>query len=56
MLLAGRAGGAIDPGRHVVYSGGPPIANLYLRMLEAAGVQVPAFGDSTGLLDGLTIS
>ncbi|MDP6944124.1 MAG: DUF1552 domain-containing protein [Myxococcota bacterium] len=54
VLLAGRAGGAIDPGRHVVYSDGPPIANLYLRLLDAVGVSVTEFGDSTGPLDGLT--
>jgi len=55
VLLAGRAGGAIDPGRHVVYEDSPPLANLYLRLLAAAGAPTTAFGDSTGLLDGLTL-
>ena len=55
ILLAGRANGAIDPGRHVVYEGKPPVANLFLRLLEAVGVEATEFGDSTGPLDGLTI-
>jgi hypothetical protein len=54
VLLAGRAGGAIDPGRHVVYPNGPPMANLYLQLLAAVGATATEFGDSTGLLDGLT--
>jgi hypothetical protein len=49
VLLAGRGGGAIVPGRHVVHEG-VPLANLYLSMLHALGVDVDAFGNSNGTL------
>lgn len=54
VLLAGSCGGAFDTGRHVRYSGKPPIANLFISMLDAVGVQVTAFGqDGTGKLANL---
>jgi hypothetical protein len=53
LVLAGRGGGAISPGRHVANPGGTPLCNLYLSMLDRVGVQVPRFGDSTGKLAGL---
>ncbi len=53
VLLAGGGGGAVTPGRHVVYGGAPPIANLFLSMLHAVGVDAAAFGDSTGPLPNL---
>ena len=54
VLLAGRAGGAFKPGRHLAYEKNTPMCNLYLAMLHAAGAKVDRFGDSTGLLPGLT--
>jgi hypothetical protein len=53
LVLAGRGGGAISTGRHLASPGGTPLCNLYLSMLDRAGVQVPRFGDSTGPLQGL---
>ncbi len=53
LLLAGRGGGAIQPGRHVRYAPETPMANLLVTMLGGAGVKVDAFGDSTGTLRGL---
>lgn len=53
ILLAGRGGGAVDPGRHLRYEKGTPVANLFLRMLEAVGAEARVFGDSTGRLAGL---
>ena len=53
VLLAGRGGGAFQPGRHVAFSQNTPMTNLYLAMLERVGVSVPRFGDSTGVLKGL---
>jgi hypothetical protein len=44
VLLAGRLGGQLDPGRHVVYPGDPPIANLYLALLKGMGVTAARFG------------
>jgi hypothetical protein len=45
VLLAGKGGGMFRPGRHVRYQGEPPIANLFIAMLQSVGVQVPTFGD-----------
>ncbi len=53
VLLAGKGGGAITPGRHVRYDGDVPLCNLYLSMLDAAGAKVERFGDSTGRLKEL---
>ena len=54
ILLAGRGGGAVTPGSHRTYDRGTPLNNLFLSMLDAAGVpDVAEFGDSTGRLPGL---
>jgi hypothetical protein len=53
VLLAGRGGGKVRPGRHVRYSGGTPLTNLYLALLDCVGVESVAFGDSTGKLPSL---
>lgn len=52
LVLAGRGGG-LRPGRHVVSSPDTPLCNLYLDLLQRAGVDRPRFGDSTGPLKGL---
>jgi hypothetical protein len=54
VLLAGRAGGAITPGRHLRFEKQIPMANLYVSLLERMGVQVERFGDSTGALGQLS--
>ncbi len=51
ILVAGRAGGTITPGRHLAYAKGTPLCNLYAAMLERMGTPVASFGDSTGPLD-----
>jgi hypothetical protein len=52
-LVAGRAGGAIAPGRHLRRDG-VPVADLYLSLLGAAGVPATTFGqDGTAPLAGL---
>lgn len=52
VIVAGGAGGAVQPGRHIRYDDQPPMANLFLTMLNALGVEETTFGDdSTGLLD-----
>ena len=50
VLVAGHAGGALNPGRHVNLGGNTPMTNLYVRMLNIIGVQTDRFGDSTGVL------
>jgi hypothetical protein len=53
LLLAGRAGGTIQTGRHVRVAKETPIANLWQSLLERMDVRVPFVGDSTGALGGL---
>ena len=53
ILLGGRAGGSLSPGRHICYSTDTPLCNLYVGMLQRVGVTVPRFADSTGPLPGL---
>lgn len=53
LLLAGRAGGRIDAGQHLVYTEDSPLSNLYVSMLDAFGTPVERFADSTGPLPGL---
>ena len=50
VILAGHAGGALTPGRHVNLGGHTPMTNLYVRMLNLIGVDTDRFGDSTGVL------
>ena len=50
IVWAGRAGGQVKTGRHVVYPRNTPLCNLYLSMLEMSGVKAERFGDSTGTL------
>jgi hypothetical protein len=58
LLLAGRGGGDVQPGRHIVYPGaGEPISNLFISMLHNVGhTTVQAFGsegtDTIGQLAG----
>lgn len=51
ILMAGRGGGAVNPGNHLQYPSETPLNNLYLTMLSMAGVRVDQFGDSTGMLE-----
>jgi hypothetical protein len=49
ILLAGRGGG-MKPGRHLAYESETPVANLYMTLLDRAGVHPDSIGDSTGKL------
>ena len=53
ILLAGRGGGTIKPGRHVVYPNQTPMTNLFLSLLDRMGVHAETLGDSTGKLQQL---
>jgi hypothetical protein len=53
ILLAGKGGGSLKPGRHVKYPKDTPLTNLYVAMLDRMGAHVDTFGDSTGALPGL---
>ena len=54
VLLAGRGGGSLKPGRHLVYAPETPMTNLYLTLLDRMGVQPEKIGDSTGRVEHLS--
>ena len=54
VLLAGKASGAVTPGRHVRYADNTPMNNLYLNMLEYVGCPTENLGDSEGHLNYLS--
>lgn len=55
IILAGHGGGALTPGRHVVFPGSmkQKVSNLLVTTLATVGVVNPALGDSTGPLAGI---
>jgi hypothetical protein len=55
VLVAGRAGGTIDSGRHVQVAPETPMCNLFLSMLDRMGAPAPFIGDSTGTLRELQV-
>jgi hypothetical protein len=50
ILLGGRAGGTLKPGRYVDYNWKKmtPLSNLYVEILNRMGIATTKFGDSTG--------
>lgn len=54
LILAGRGGGSITPGRHLRFEKETPMSNLFLSMMDRMGVEAPRFGDSTGKLGRLS--
>jgi len=53
ILLAGRGGGTLQPGRHVRLERETPMTNLYLSILDRLGVPAERIGDSTGKLENI---
>jgi hypothetical protein len=53
IVLAGRGGGKIRPGRNLVFEKDTPLANLYMTMLESMNIEENSFGDSTGTLSSI---
>jgi Protein of unknown function (DUF1552) len=54
VVLAGRGGGSLNPGRHIIYEAKTPMTNLYLSLLDRMGKSADSIGDSSGRLGGLT--
>jgi hypothetical protein len=54
LVLAGKAGGALRPGRRVRAPKDTPFCNLFVSMLDIMGIGGQKFGDSTGSLKGLS--
>ena len=52
VLLAGGQAHGLTNGRHIDY-GGVPMTNLYLGILDRAGVKASQVGDSTGVLSDI---
>jgi hypothetical protein len=53
ILVAGRLGGSLAPGKHVRFAPETPLCNLHVALLDRVGVHAPKFGDSTGPLAGI---
>jgi len=53
ILVAGGANGKLQMGRHIIYPKETPLTNLYLSLLDHAGVRPEVLGDSTGRLTSL---
>jgi hypothetical protein len=53
LLIAGKGGGKIPVGKHLVFPNKTPLTNLYLNLLDNMGVKMDNLGDSTGKLQGL---
>ena len=51
LLVAGQTGTQRIGGRHLKLDKATPAANLFLTMLDGAGMNVESFADSTGPLD-----
>jgi len=54
LVLAGRGGGTVKPGRHLRYPKGTPFSNLLVALAERMGVKPERFADSTGPLPNLS--
>lgn len=54
VLLFGRGGGSLKPGRHVIYEKQLPVTNLYLTLMDRMGVKPETIGDSNGMVEHLT--
>jgi hypothetical protein len=52
------AGGGFRHGQHLAFdpASPPPLANLYLSMLQRLGIETDRFASSTGTLTGLELA
>ena len=50
ILVAGRGGGTLSPGRHIRYEKETPLNNLWLSLLDRIDAHVDALGDGNGRL------
>ena len=56
LLVIGGGAGRLKGGRHIAYSGEPPMANLLVTLMDKLGVPVERLGGSTGELPLDTLS
>jgi hypothetical protein len=53
LILAGRGGGTLQPGRRLQVPDPTPMCNLHLSLAQRLGLNLDRFGDSTGALQGI---
>ena len=53
LLLAGRAGGRLNPGRRIVFPEDTPVENLHLTLAQTMGIEAERFNSSSGALTNL---
>jgi len=53
LVVAGRGGGSLATGRHLVYDRDTPMAGLHVGLMNRMGVPTERFADSNGELKGL---
>ncbi|MEX2260834.1 MAG: DUF1552 domain-containing protein [Bryobacteraceae bacterium] len=53
VVVAGGGAGQLKGGRHIRFPQETPLNNLFLNLLERAGVRSEKFGDATGYLTGV---
>ncbi|RMG25110.1 MAG: hypothetical protein D6730_11460, partial [Bacteroidetes bacterium] len=53
IILAGRGGGKLCTGQHLIFEENTPLANLYLSMAHVMGLPIQQFADSSGELSGI---
>jgi hypothetical protein len=53
LVLAGRGGGTLRPGRRLEVPDPTPMCNLHVALAERMGVRLGQFGDSDGSLQGI---
>jgi hypothetical protein len=51
IITAGRLGGKFMTGQHFLFDNKVPVANLWLSLAQAAGIELDRFADSTATLD-----
>jgi hypothetical protein len=53
LVLAGRGGGTLQPGRRLQLPDPTPMCNLHLSLAQRMGLHLDRFGDSTGILQDI---
>ena len=53
IILAGRGGGALSPGKLLAAPDPTPLCNLHLALAQRMGVKLDRFGDSEGTVSGI---
>ena len=55
IVLAGKGGGKLKTGQHLVFEKETNLSNLYLTMLHAQGIDMPGFADSNRTLPEILV-